>query len=119
MVTLIPFRVGPERPRQLEKGAFYRIRGHNRAGHTIPDQLIQIAGTVRYTRFLGQPVIPARVWTSLEGIPGVSYYYTDSFPLTLLNITHQGAPGYHDRHLERVELAQLTPQALTRALKKR
>ena len=44
---------------------------------------------------------------ALPGFDGLLHFQQHAYPLSLVNTTDHGSVGWHDRHLERVDLSTL------------
>ena len=108
MTAVLVARFGPEKTAHVEVGAYYRVRGTDSFGAAIPEQVIRVEGKPRYPFVASpNPVVKASVWMALPGFEGLLYFQQHDYPLSLINATDHGSVGWHDRHLERVELADL------------
>jgi len=101
-------RFGPEKTAHIEVGAYYIVRGTDSFGAAIPEQMIRVESKPRYPFVASpNPVVKASVWMVLPGFEGLLHFQQHDYPLSLVNATDHGTVGWHDRHLERVELAHL------------
>ncbi len=101
-------RIGPEKTGHIEVGAFYLVRGTDSFGEAIPEQIIRVESKPRYPFVASpNPVVKASVWMALPGFDGLLHFQQHDYPLSLVNTTDHGSVGWHDRHLERIDLNTL------------